>query len=259
MKLQRNFPFIDFGITKIQDQLGLVSQQLGLISQQLDRVAGELEALRADGRRKPDILSIQDSIALHDTAEYVRTHMSDVDSVTSNFELLSLGLDRADLHKDRLVCEFGVWSGATINHIASHVPGKVYGFDSFEGLPERWRDGFPRSTFKTSELPQVRTNVELVQGWFEETLPSFLAAHPQDMAFLHIDCDLYSSTRTVLELFSPRISPGCIIVFDEYFNYPGWREGEYKAFQEYVQTRGIKYRYLGFNRNHEQVAVMIEK
>jgi hypothetical protein len=259
VKLQRNFPFIDFGVTKIHDQLGLTNQQLGLLSQQLDRIASELETLRAEGRKKPDILSTQDSIALHETAGYVRAHMSDVDSVTSNFELLSLALDHADLRSDKLVCEFGVWSGATINHIASRIPGKVYGFDSFEGLPERWRDGFPRSTFKTLELPRVRTNVELVQGWFEETLPSFISAHPQDAAFLHIDCDLYSSTKTVLELLSPKIRPGCVIVFDEYFNYPGWQAGEYKAFQEYVQTRGVNYRYLGFNRNHEQVAVMIEK
>jgi predicted O-methyltransferase YrrM len=252
VKIQRNFPFIDFGITKIHDQLGLISQQL-------DRIASELETLRAEGRRKLDILSAQDSIALHETAEYVRTHMSEVDSVTSNFELLSLALDHANLHDDRLVCEFGVWSGATINHLASRVPGKVYGFDSFEGLPERWRDGFPRSTFKISELPRVRPNVELVRGWFENTLPAFIAAHSQDVAFLHIDCDLYSSTKTVLEMFSPQIRPGCVIVFDEYFNYPGWQAGEYKAFQEYVQTRGITYRYLGFNRNHEQVAVMIER
>jgi len=247
VRLQRTFPFIDFGITKIHDQLELISRQLG-------RISSELE-----GMRKQDIRVAQESIALHETAEYVRTHMSDVDSVTSNLELLSLALDHADLQGDKLVCEFGVWSGATINHIASRVAGTVYGFDSFEGLPERWRDGFPRSTFKTSELPRVRANVELVKGWFEKTLPSFLADHPQEVAFLHIDCDLYSSTKTVLDLFSPRIRPGCVIVFDEYFNYPGWQMGEYKAFQEYVHTHGTKYRYLAFNRNHEQVAVIIEK
>ncbi len=101
--------------------------------------------------------------------------------------------------------------------------------------------------------------MELVKGWFEKILPSFLADHPQEVAFLHIDCDLYSSTKTVLESFSPRICPGCVIVFDEYFNYAGWRMGEYKAFQEYVHTHGTKYRYLAFNRNHEQVAVIIEK
>jgi hypothetical protein len=144
VRLQRTFPFIDLGITKIHDQLELISRQLA-------RISSELE-----GMRKQDIRVAQESIALHETAEYVRTHMSDVDSVTSNLELLSLALDHADLQGDKLVCEFGVWSGATINHIASRVAGTVYGFDSFEGLPERWRDGFPRSTFKTSELPRVR-------------------------------------------------------------------------------------------------------
>jgi hypothetical protein len=37
--------------------------------------------------------------------------------------------------------EFGVASGNTINYISTFTNDKVYGFDSFEGLPEKWRDG----------------------------------------------------------------------------------------------------------------------
>lgn len=72
---------------------------------------------------------------------------------------------------------------------------------------------------------------------------------------MHIDCDLYSSTRTILALLAPRIVAGTIILFDEYFNYPNWEQHEYKAFQEFAAASDVKYTYLGFAR--QQVAVQI--
>jgi len=48
-----------------------------------------------------------------------------------------------------------------------------------------------------------------------------------------------------------------VIVFNEYFNYPGWQEGEYKAFQEFISDTGLSYEYIGYNHLHEQVAVKI--
>ena len=37
---------------------------------------------------------------------------------------------------------------------------------------------------------------------------------------------------------------GSIIVFNEYFNYPNWKQHEYKAFQEFVQQHDVQYEYL---------------
>jgi Macrocin-O-methyltransferase (TylF) len=106
-------------------------------------------------------------------------------------------------------------------------------------------------------LPKVPQNVILVQGWFHQTLPVFLKAHQEDVAFLHIDCDLYSSTQTVLKCLAPRIKTGTVIVFDEYFNYPGWRDGEFKAFQEFIDQEGLRFKYLNYCRKAEQVSVKI--
>lgn len=154
--------------------------------------------------------------------------------------------------------EFGVFSGRTINRIAEAVPDRtVYGFDSFDGLPEDWRSGFTKGTFKTDILPSVRENVKLIRGLFEDTLPGFVREHPEPCAFIHVDCDLYSSARTVLSHLREKIVPGTVIVFDEYFNYPGWREGEYKAFQEFIKTTGLRYEYLAYVEIHEQAAVRI--
>ena len=72
--------------------------------------------------------------------------------------------------------------------------------------------------------------MRLHKGWFEETLPVWLAANEGPVSFIPIDCDLYSSTRTILTLLAERIVPGTIGLFDEYFNYPNWEKHEYKRF-----------------------------
>jgi hypothetical protein len=132
----------------------------------------------------------------------------------------------------------------------------VFGFDWFHGLPEAWRAGFPQGAFAGS-VPQVRENVELVQGLFEESLPKFLKAHRGEVGLLHVDCDLYSSTKTIFHYLADRIVPGTIIVFDEYFNYTGWRLHEHKAFQEFVAEHHRTYDYLGLVPHHQQVCVRI--
>jgi hypothetical protein len=75
------------------------------------------------------------------------------------------------------------------------------------------------------------------------------------MAFMHMDADLYSSTKTVFDTLADRIVPGTVIVFDEFFNYPGWKRGESKAFAEMVAARGLKFEYLGYA--DQQVAVKV--
>ena len=64
-------------------------------------------------------------------------------------------------HKpNTLWLEFGVASGNTINYISKFTTDKVYGFDSFEGLPEKWRDGFDKGSFnRHGILPHVNSNV----------------------------------------------------------------------------------------------------
>src|SRR5919107_6018636 len=94
--------------------------------------------------------------------------------------------------RDGLVCEFGVFEGASTNYLARRLPGRrLFGFDSFRGLPEAWRPDFGAGAFSTGgRLPRVESNVTLVEGWFEDTLPPFVAGHSGPVALLHIDCDL---------------------------------------------------------------------
>ncbi|MBR7024663.1 MAG: class I SAM-dependent methyltransferase [Selenomonadaceae bacterium] len=159
--------------------------------------------------------------------------------------------------------EFGVYKGETVNLIAAAVPDKiVYGFDSFEGLPEDWRYdlrfNLQKGAFNLNgNAPQVNENVRLVKGRFNETLPEFVKEHTEPCAFIHVDCDLYSSTKTIFDNLKNQIVSGTVIAFDEYFNYPGWQEGEYKAFMEYVEENNIEFEYIA-RTDYEQVAVRIK-
>ncbi|NYZ17726.1 class I SAM-dependent methyltransferase [Azospirillum sp. RWY-5-1] len=158
-----------------------------------------------------------------------------------------------------LVLEFGVYRGQSINHIARRLPGRpVYGFDSFEGIDEDFHgtDLAKGGLSLGGVMPSVEANVTLVKGWFNETLPGFLERNPGPVAFINIDSDTYASTRTVLELCRSRFVPGTVINFDEYFNYPFWRMNEWKAFQEFVATYGVRYEYLGYAGQQAAVRIL---
>jgi predicted O-methyltransferase YrrM len=195
--------------------------------------------------------------AARESAEFANQFMRMAKSYPDKFDLLKAAIAEAQI--PGLICEFGVYTGATINFIASLTSGEVHGFDSFEGLPEDWRAGHEKGTFAVRSLPAVPPNVRLYKGWFKDTIPPFKQDYSQAIAFLHVDADLYSSTKTVLDMLGDRIVAGTIIQFDEFFNYPGWHEGEgeYKAFSEFCALRHAEIRYLGFARWDEQVAVQI--
>lgn len=173
-------------------------------------------------------------------------------------ELLLESLKRAHCHG--LVCEFGVYRGATLSLIANaRQHDRVYGFDSFEGLPDVWRPGFPDRTFKIDpeNLPHFPDNVKLYRGLFHESLPRMLQDDARMASFLHVDCDLYSSTRCVFDLMSSRLQPGTVIVFDEYFNYPGWEKHEHRALIEAAENAEFTFEYLFYNPRRQQVSIII--
>ncbi|MGE5207382.1 MAG: TylF/MycF/NovP-related O-methyltransferase [Chlamydiota bacterium] len=202
-----------------------------------------------------DIDLIRQLEATRETAQLVNQSMRMTRNYPDKFALLSASLK--EVENSGLYCEFGVYGGATINFIASHTPSPVHGFDSFEGLPEDWRSGYEKGAFALRCLPVIRKNVCLHRGWFEETIPQFQNRYSDPIAFLHLDADLYSSTKTVFDLLGDRIVQGTVIQFDEFFNYPGWREGEYKAFSEFCAFRKVDVSYVGYVSRDQQVALKI--
>lgn len=154
--------------------------------------------------------------------------------------------------------EAGVYYGRSINILAKATDGLLHGFDSFEGLPEDWKAGEQKGSYSTGgRLPQVADNVRLYQGWFEQTLPVFLQQQPGTVSLLHIDCDLYSSTRTVLELLADRFVEGTVIIFDDLLGFTGFEQHELKAFEEFVLNSGWRYRVVAAAVLSREVAIQL--
>lgn len=127
--------------------------------------------------------------------------------------------------------QFGVYEGRTARQYLEPAGRELWLFDSFEGLPEDWEKGVttePKGKY-ACRLPAFGDNVKIVAGWFEDTLPRFRKGEP--FALIDIDCDLYSSTRTVLKEMNNRIVPGTVLRFDELISYPNWRDHEWRAFR----------------------------
>ncbi len=194
------------------------------------------------------------------TAAFERAHLMNAAYFKDRHQLYRFVVSQLPNNDDGLLLEFGVHKGDSINRLAGMMPAqRWYGFDSFVGLPEAWTPGARKGAFDIGgTLPPVRGNVTLIKGFFDDTLPSFVAQHRSEhVALLHIDCDLYSSTKTVLDGLGDMLRPGCIIVFDEYFNYPGWEDGEHKALADYIAKSGRLFEYIAYVRNGAQVAVRL--
>ena len=130
--------------------------------------------------------------------------------------------------------EFGVGEGHSLRCIAQSMP--VMGFDSFQGLPEDWRPGFGEGMFACDPPRDLPGDTKLVVGLFEDTLHPTFWAGIRPIKLVHIDCDLYSSTATVLERLPWRnlIRNKAVIVFDEYWGYPEAEKHEQRAWMEFT-------------------------
>ena len=223
------------------------------LSTEIERVIRTVTDVEFRSRR--DLLAAAEREAAASSERFARAVMPRASIFSHPIATLEHALSLAPA--GGMALEFGVYSGRTLRVIAEARPDKqVFGFDSFQGLPEDWRTGLPAGTFATDQLPEI-TGAELVVGLFEDTLADFLANHPGPVAFLHMDADLYSSTVIVLEQVRPRLRPGSVIVFDEYFNYPGWQQHEHRAWEEFVAKSGIMFRYEAYTVNNEQIVIVV--
>ena len=157
---------------------------------------------------------------------------------------------------DGPVFEFGVRNGYSLRKLAELFNDNdkvVMGFDSFEGLPEDW--GVEKKGRYKTKRPFVK-GAFICEGKFEEKLPAMLNKMGQ-LRFVNMDCDIYSSTKYVLDQLTPHVGKGTIIVFDEFILNPTWKEDECKAFEEWVAENNISYEFLTVSLYSKQVSVRI--
>jgi O-methyltransferase len=153
--------------------------------------------------------------------------------------------------------EFGSWGCNTLRHAyqtRERFPDKrhLWAFDSFQGLPpsDEPRDQHPvlvpgygqgveafHATCAGFGVP--RDAYTTVEGYYEDTLPPLgTGGEPRDIAIAYIDCNLYSSTVTVFDFLGPRLKPGMIVGFDDWFLYnrDSGASGEREALSEFLDA-----------------------
>ncbi len=155
--------------------------------------------------------------------------------------------------------EFGVFNGSSIGSMylakenTNTKTTRLFGFDAFEGLPAGsenedggvWKKGFYSCSFEKTGECLKRRNVDPVQiiwvkGWYNETLNNELKEKHQikKLGIVFIDCDTYSSSKTVLDFIGPLITEPVILCFDDWklndLDIKGM--GEYQAFNEFLET-----------------------
>lgn len=130
-----------------------------------------------------------------------------------------------------VAAEFGVYAGGSAKIIYKALRGTLHLFDSFEGLPDAGEyDLHRRGDFSDVNFNDVKhylsdcPNIHYHVGWFNEIQKPDIKYD-----FVHIDADLYESTNQALEYFYPRMKPGGIMIFDDYYweGTPGVRKAIY--------------------------------
>jgi O-methyltransferase len=179
---------------------------------------------------------------------------------SKRYELYQYVSDKLNLKNEGIIyLEFGVCGGHSfkwwLNNCIS-IESRFYGFDTFEGLPEKW------GTFSKGDMaagiPDFSDNrATFVKGLFQESVPVFLKEY--DLAtvtrrIVHLDADLFSSTLYALTSIAPYLRKGDILIFDE-FNVPNH---EFFAFKLFSDSYYIKTKLLGAVNNYFQVAMIID-
>ncbi|MDB4346471.1 TylF/MycF family methyltransferase [bacterium] len=176
------------------------------------------------------------------------------------FNLISF-LDDTLKHIDGNVIEFGCWKGLSSYLISSTISNsksdRLITFeivDSFEGLSSPTADdsltkktvdtlikhhGSVQGALSSSEshLFELLSGYQFVnihKGWIPDVLSTL---HTQSYCFAHIDVDLYQPTLSSIEYIYPLLTPGGVIICDDY-NLMSW-PGASKAVDELQQRFGF--------------------
>ena len=150
------------------------------------------------------------------------------------------------------IVEAGVWRGGMSAGMADMVPGRVhYLFDSFEGLPPakdidgeaalNWQRNVSGPLYYNNCRAEIyfakqamamasAKEVHIIQGWFNETVLSFVPQEP--IAILRLDGDWYESTMQCLIGLYPHVMQGGLVILDDYYLWDGCA----RALHDYLAT-----------------------
>ncbi|WOO43259.1 TylF/MycF/NovP-related O-methyltransferase [Rubellicoccus peritrichatus] len=184
---------------------------------------------------------------------YLTSHVTRIPKMLAHFKLYE-----SILNLPGHIVECGVFKGASLIRFStfrevleSPHSRKIIGFDAFGKFPGQKEEDdevfikkFENAAgdgISTDELKKVFAykgfeNFDLVQGDVIETIPQYVAEHPElKIALLHIDVDVYKPSVAILENLYDRVVTGGLIVFDDY----GTVAGETKAIDEFFAGKDV--------------------
>ena len=151
--------------------------------------------------------------------------------------------------------EFGCHSARTFSAVINAAKYfkmenmQFFAFDSFQGLPTT--DVNEDGVFQTGEFAtpineflskvKFRTGLKLnpqniIEGYYSDSLTEDVQKRMPKVGMVHIDVDLYSSTKEVLNFIKPLLVVGTVILFDDYYCFPpDSQHGEMKALIEFCE------------------------
>lgn len=177
------------------------------------------------------------------------------------FENFTANLELCEEFKDTEGCvvECGVWRGG-MSAAMTEVLGNsrtYYLFDSFEGLPDakeidgkealQWQKDKNAPNYFNNCAAEIEyaqeamslskaDHVEIIKGWFNETLPSAKLDEP--IAVLRLDGDWYDSTMDCMENLYPKVVEGGLVLMDDYYFWDGFS----KAIHDYLSKNKLPVR-----------------
>ncbi len=193
------------------------------------------------GRRVAEYLGPKAPILVHSHhfRSIVQLQLSDLTMVSRRAFIDNVMLARCGGLVEGDLVECGTWRGGMSAAMAWVIPGRhSVLFDSFEGLPDpkpidgpsaiHWSGKVrdydncrAEEAWAVKAMERVRQpDFEIVKGWFEDTVPVW-AKQKRPIAVLRLDGDWYESTILCLEHLWPLVSPGGIIIIDDYYTWDG--------------------------------------
>jgi hypothetical protein len=184
---------------------------------------------------------------------YITSHLSRLAKLVAHYELY-----KTIVHLPGHIVECGVYKGTSLirfctfrEMMESPYSRKIIGFDAFGKFPiqddpldrtfvEKFEreggEGIPVGELERVLSHKGFTNYELVPGDICETIPQYVAEHPElKIALLHIDVDVYKPSVTILDFLFDRIVSGGVLALDDF----GTVAGETRAVDEFCAGKGL--------------------
>jgi hypothetical protein len=216
--------------------------------------------------KQPTIIGKYREKAIDDALNHFEPHFIGSNIFNFEEEIRNFAINKAielNTNDDNdFYLEFGVFKGNSINYFSKYlqkVDSTIYGFDSFEGLEENWTGTHHLKNIAFNlkgQKPKTNRNVVIIEGKIQKTLLDFCNTKLKNnkINFIHFDFDTFTPTDFTLRILKNNLKKNTIILFDEIYGFPNWRDHEYKALINNLSED--KYKFIAFSEKQAVIQIL---